>query len=35
MSGICTLVRSKHPGLTPFQLKSVLHLIADNVGGRR
>jgi subtilisin family serine protease len=34
MSGICTLVRSKHPELTPFQLKSVLHLIADNVGGR-
>jgi subtilisin family serine protease len=35
MSGICTLVRSKHPELTPFQLKSVLHLIADNVGGRK
>ena len=34
MSGICALVRSKHPQLTPFQLKSVLHLIADNVGGR-
>jgi subtilisin family serine protease len=34
MSGICALVRSKHPELTPFQLKSVLHLIADNVGGR-
>ena len=33
MSGICALVRSKHPELTPFQLKSVLHLIADNVGG--
>jgi len=35
MSGICALVMSKHPELTPFQLKSVLHLIADNVGGRR
>ena len=35
MSGICALVRSKHPELTPFQLKSVLHLIADNVGGRQ
>jgi subtilisin len=35
MSGICALVRSKHPELTPFQLKSVLHLIADNVGGAR
>ena len=34
MSGICALVLSKHPDLTPFQLKSVLHLIADNVGGR-
>jgi subtilisin len=34
MSGICALVRSKHRELTPFQLKSVLHLIADNVGGR-
>ena len=34
MSGICALVLSKHPDLTPFQLKSVLHLTADNVGGR-
>jgi subtilisin len=34
MSAICALVRSKHPELTPFQLQSVLHLIADNVGGR-
>jgi subtilisin len=33
MSGICALVLSKHPDLRPFQLKSVLHLIADNVGG--
>jgi len=33
ISGICALVRSKHPQLTPFQLKSVLHLIADNMGG--
>jgi subtilisin family serine protease len=33
IAGICTLVRSKHPALTPFQLKSVLHLIADNMGG--
>src|SRR5438045_547868 len=33
MSGICALVRSKHPELTPFQLKSVLHMIADNVRG--
>ena len=28
VSGICALVRSKHPDLTPFQLKSVLHLTA-------
>ncbi len=33
MSGICALLLSKHRELTPFQLKSVLHLIADNVGG--
>jgi hypothetical protein len=26
-------VLSKHPELTPFQLKSVLHLTATNVGG--
>ncbi len=33
LSGICTLVLGKHPELTPFQLKSVLYLIASNVGG--
>ena len=31
MSGICALVRGKHPELTPFQVKSVLHLTAGNV----
>jgi len=30
MAGICALVRGKHPGLTPFELKSVLMLTADN-----
>jgi subtilisin len=30
VSGLCALVLSKHPELTPFQLKSVLALIADN-----
>ena len=35
MSGICALVLSKHPELTPFQLKSVLYLTANNVGGGR
>ena len=33
ISGICALVRSKHPQLTPFQVKNVLHLTAVNVGG--
>jgi subtilisin family serine protease len=33
ITGICALVLSKHPELTPFQLKSVLYLIATNVEG--
>ena len=33
MTGICALVLSKHPELTPFQVKSVLYLTATNVGG--
>jgi subtilisin len=33
VAGVCALVMSKHPELTPFQLKSVLHLTANNVGG--
>jgi subtilisin family serine protease len=35
IAGICALVMSKHPELTPFQLKSVLYLTANNVGGGR
>ena len=35
VSAVCALIRSKHPELTPFQLKSVLHLTASNVGGSR
>jgi subtilisin len=35
VSGLCALIRSKHPRLTPFELKSVLHLTAANVGGER
>jgi subtilisin len=35
IAGICALIRSKHPELMPFQLKTVLHLISTNVGGRR
>jgi subtilisin family serine protease len=31
LAGICALVLGKHPELTPFQLKSVLHLTATNV----
>jgi subtilisin family serine protease len=31
VSGLCALVLSKHPELTPFQLKSVLMLMATNV----
>jgi subtilisin len=33
IAAISTLILSKHPELTPFQLKSVLHLTATNVGG--
>ena len=33
LTAICALVLSKHPELTPFQLKSVLYLTATNVGG--
>ena len=33
LSSICALILSKHPELTPFQLKSVLYLTANNVGG--
>jgi subtilisin len=35
MSGICALIMAKHPELTPFQLKNVLYLTANNVGGGR
>ncbi len=35
ISGLSALVLSKHPGLTPFQLKSVLYLTASNTGGTR
>jgi subtilisin family serine protease len=33
MAGLCALVLSKHPELTPFQLKNVLFLTATNVAG--
>jgi subtilisin len=31
VTGICALILAKHPELTPFELKSVLHLTANNV----
>ena len=31
IAGICALIIGKHRELTPFQLKSVLHLTASNV----
>lgn len=33
ITAICALILSKHPMLTPFQLKSVLYLAASNVAG--
>src|SRR5262249_47965251 len=33
LTRLCALILSKHRDLTPFQLKSVLHLTATNVGG--
>ena len=30
ISGLVARVLGKHPGLTPFQLKTVLHAVADN-----
>jgi subtilisin family serine protease len=32
VSGLCALVLAKHPDLTNFQLKHVLHMTAANVG---
>ena len=29
----CALILSRHPGLTPFQVKDILYLTADNVRG--
>jgi subtilisin len=31
VTGLCALILSKHPGLTPFQLKTVLRELAANV----
>jgi subtilisin family serine protease len=32
LSGLCALLISKHPALTPFQVKTLLYLTAANVG---
>ncbi len=32
LAGLCALILSRHAELTPFQLKSVLHLTATNAG---
>lgn len=32
LAGICALIRSSHPELTPFELKSLLYLTASNSG---
>jgi subtilisin family serine protease len=34
ISGVAALILAKHPELTPHELKTVMHLIANNVGGR-
>jgi subtilisin len=31
IAGLATLIRSKHPELTPFQIKTVLYACASNV----
>jgi len=33
IAGRCALIIAKHPGLTPFQLKSILHQTSNNVRG--
>lgn len=33
LAAIAALILAKHPTLTPFQAKSVLHGTANNVGG--
>lgn len=34
VSGLIARILSKHPGLTPFQMKTVLHALADNIDPR-
>ena len=32
IAGICARIVGKHPGLTPFEVKTMLHMTASNVG---
>jgi subtilisin len=32
IAGLVARILSKHPGLTPFQMKTILHSVADNTG---
>jgi subtilisin len=33
LAGIAALVLSKHPGMTPFEVKTILYMTASNVEG--
>ncbi len=35
MAGMCARILGEHPNLTPFQVKTMLHLIANNVHSRQ
>jgi subtilisin family serine protease len=35
VAGLVALIQSKHPGLSPFELKGILASVADNPGRRR
>jgi subtilisin len=32
IAGLIARILSKHPGLMPFQMKTILHALADNTG---
>jgi subtilisin len=33
LAGLCALILAKHPGLTPFEVKTILYMTATNVKG--
>jgi subtilisin family serine protease len=33
LAGLCALILAKHPGLTPFEVKTILYMTASNVKG--